>query len=203
MCRRFHQTSVDRAGSISMPHRHGIHFYTNENEDLKAAIVERFNRTLKDKMFRYFTHQNTRRYVDVLDDMLYSHNNSYHRSIEMASSEVNEDNEDVVRARLYPSKPKTFKWKYDAGDRVRITMQRQPLRKGYLGQWSLEIFEIATLLPTTPVTYELRDLAGETIKGRFYEPEIKKVLMSDDERFDIDRIIKTRKRDGKIQYLVA
>jgi len=187
----------------SMLRRHGIHFFTSENEDLKAAVVERFNRTLKDKMFRYFTHRNTRRYVDALDDLLHSYNNTHHRSIGMAPSEVNKTNEDVVRARLYPTKPKSFKWKYDVGDRVRIAMQRQPFRKGYLGQWSEEIFEIAVRLPTMPVTYELRDFVGEAIKGRFYEAEIQKVLKSDDERFDIDRIIKTRKRNGKIQYLVA
>ena len=75
----------------------------------------------------------------------------------MAPSEVNEDNADVVRASLYPSKPKTFKWKYDAGDRVRIAMQRQPFQKGYLGQKFQEIFEIVTRLLTTPVTYELHD----------------------------------------------
>ena len=59
----------------------------------------------------------------------------------MAPSEVKEANEDVVRARLYPLKPKSFNWKYDIGDRVRIAMQRQPFRKGYLGQWSEELFE--------------------------------------------------------------
>jgi len=183
--------------------RYNIKFYTSENEDLKAAVVERFNRTLKEKMFRYFTYKNTRRYLDVLEDLLHSYNNTHHRSIGMAPLEVNKDNENVVRARLYPLKPKSFKWKYNVGDRVRIAMQRQPFRKGYLGQWSEELFEIVTRLPTTPVTYELRDLTGEYIKGRFYEPEIQKVLKSDDERFDIDRIIKTRKRDGKIQYLVS
>jgi len=187
----------------AMLKRHGIRFYTSENEDLKAAVVERFNRTLKTKMFRYFTYKNTRRYVDALPDLLHSYNNTYHRSIGMAPSEVNADNEDVVRARLYPLKPKSYKWKYDVGDRVRVTMQRQPFRKGYLGQWTEEIFEIAARLPTVPVTYELRDLAGETIKGRFYEAEIQKILKSDDERFDVDRILKTRKRNGKIQYLVS
>ena len=65
------------------------------------------------------------------------------------------------------------------------------------------MLEIAARLTTMPVTYEVRDLDGEVIKGRFYEAEIQKVLKSDDERLDIDRIIKTRKRDGKIQYLVA
>ena len=50
----------------------GINFYTSENEDIKAAVVERFNWTLKTKMFRYFTHENTRRYVDVLPDLIHS-----------------------------------------------------------------------------------------------------------------------------------
>ena len=187
----------------SMLKRHNVKFYTSENEDLKAAVVERFNRTLKTKMFRYFTHVNTKRYVDVLDDLLHSYNNTFHRSIGMTPSEVNVDNEDLVRTRLYPFKAKTQRWKYDVGDRVRMAIQRRPFRKGYLGEWTEEIFEIANRLPTAPVTYELRDLAGERIKGKFYEQEIQKVLKFDDERFDVERILKTRKRNGKIQYLVS
>ena len=121
----------------------------------------------------------------------------------MAPSEVNVDNEKIVRALLYPLKPKMYRWKYAVGDNVRIDMQRRPLRKGYMGDWSEEIFEIATRLPTVPVTYKLRDLLGESIKGRFYEPEIQRVVKSDDERIVVDRILKTSKRDGKIQYLVS
>ena len=74
----------------------------------------------------------------------------------MTPTEVNVENEDIVRVRLYPPKPKSRKWKYDVGDRVRISMQRQPFRKGYLGDWSEEIFEISNRLPTVPVTYELK-----------------------------------------------
>jgi len=82
----------------SMLKRHGIKFYTSENEDLKAAVVERFNRTLKEKMFRYFTYKNTHRYTNVLEDLLHSYNNTYHRSIGISPLEVNRDNEDIVRA---------------------------------------------------------------------------------------------------------
>jgi len=63
----------------SMLRRRGIKFYTSENEDLKASVAEGFSRTLKTKMYRCFTHANTRRYVDVLDDLLHSYNNAYHR----------------------------------------------------------------------------------------------------------------------------
>jgi len=183
--------------------RRGVKFYTSENEDLKAAVVERFNRTLKTKMFRYFTHANTRRYVDSLDDLLHSYNNTYHRSIGMAPAEVDDDNEQIVRSRLYPPKPKTYRWRYETGDRVRISMTKRPFRKGYLGDWSQEIFVIASRLATVPVTYQLKDLAGEDIKGRFYEPELQKVTKSDDDHFAIDQILKTRKRGGRIQYLVS
>ena len=120
----------------------------------------------------------------------------------MAPVEVDANNEDVVRARLYPLQPKSYRWRYGVGDMVRITMQRQPFRKGYLGRWSQEIFQIDERLPTVPVTYRLKDLAGDSIKGRFYEPEIQKVIKRDDEQFDVEKILKTRKRAGKIEYYV-
>ena len=48
-----------------------IKFYTSENDDIKAAIVERFNRSLKTRMYRYFTHSKSYRYVDVLQDLVH------------------------------------------------------------------------------------------------------------------------------------
>ena len=86
--------------------RYGIKFYTSENEDLKASVVERFNRTLKQKMYRYFTAKRTRRYVDVLLDFAH-YSNTYHRPIGVAPSEVTTDNEDQARTRLYPPKPRS------------------------------------------------------------------------------------------------
>ena len=52
------------------------------------------------------------------------------------------------------------------------------------------------------MTYRLKDLAGDSIKGRFYEPEIQKVIKRDDEQFDVEIILKTRRRAGKIEYYV-
>jgi hypothetical protein len=56
----------------SMLAKHGIHHYTSENDDIKAAVIERWNRTLKERIYRYFTYKNTRRYIDVLNDIVYS-----------------------------------------------------------------------------------------------------------------------------------
>jgi len=60
----------------------------------------------------------------------------------MAPMEVTADNEDVVRERLYPPKPKTLRWKFNVGDKVRISMQQRPFKKGYVGNWSEELFVV-------------------------------------------------------------
>ena len=57
-----------------------IQFYA-ENNKLKASVVERVNRTLKSKRYCYFIAVNSLRYIDVLQDLVDSYNNIYHRSI--------------------------------------------------------------------------------------------------------------------------
>ena len=77
--------------------------------DTIAAIVERFNRTLKTRMYRYFTQSKSYRYVDVLQDLVQSYNHTYHSSIGMAPASVSVKNERLVRQKLFhkhPEKPK-------------------------------------------------------------------------------------------------
>ena len=80
--------------------KHHIHFFTTETE-MKASIVERFNRTLKSRMYKYFTAKNTLRYIDVLQDLVNGYNNTIHRSIGMAPSNVSRRHELELRQRLY------------------------------------------------------------------------------------------------------
>jgi len=81
-------------------------------------------------------------------------------------------------------------------------MQRRAFQKGYIGNWSEEIFVAASRMPTAPVTYKLKDLFGDDIKGTFYNDELQIVFQPDDALFDIEHIVKTRKRAGKVEYLV-
>ena len=184
--------------------RHNIHFYTSENEDIKASVAERFNRTLKTKMYRYFTFKNTWRYVDVLQALIDSYNATHHRSIGMSPNEVNANSEELVRSRLYPAKSaRKLRWRYNVGDTVRIVATRHsPFAKGYTAKWTRELFKITSQQPTVPVTYTVSDLMDEPIKGKFYEPELQKVAQR--EHFAIDKILKTRRgTDGKIAYYVS
>ena len=154
--------------------KYGIHHYFSFNDDIKAALVERFNRTIKSRLFRYMTHRHTNRWIDVLDDVVKSYNRSRHRSVDVAPIDVSSENEDEIARRQYPPKP-LLKYRYEIGDRVRIAKYKHVFQKGYLPNWTEEVFVIVERNPTNPVTYGLEDLTGEHIKGKFYEQEIQKV----------------------------
>ena len=177
-----------------------IKHYTSENDDIKASVVERFNRTLKGSMWRYLTHTSNGRYIDVLPQLVSSYNNTYHSSIKMAPSEVDAHNESIVRRRLFPIKNIHIKWRYTVGQTVRMRQTKRAFKKGYEPSWTEEIFTIASLYPSDPPTYILKDLSGEVIKGKFYEQEIQPVKTP--VTFIIERVIKTRRRGNRTEYYV-
>jgi hypothetical protein len=178
-----------------------VHFFTTENEDIKAAIVERFNRTLKEKMWRYFTKTNKFEYLRVLPRLLQNYNSSYHRSIKMAPIQVNEANQEVVWNTLYATSDTPTKPVFEEGDRVRLSQARQTFSKGYMPSWTEELFTVSRVNITKPITYVLKDDAGEEVRGSFYKEEIQKV--GDKQVYRVESVIQERYngRRGK-EYLV-
>ena len=86
-------------------------------------MIERFNRTIKEKMIKYFSANNTRKYVDVLELLVDQYNNTIHSSIKITSMEASrKKNENKVWRNLYPEfVGKTLTLKFSIGDHVRIT----------------------------------------------------------------------------------
>lgn len=80
---------------------HGIHFFNTFNEETKASVIERLHRTIKGRMWRYFTHNNTYHYLDVLQDLVHSYNHTYHRSIKTTPASVTPENAQKVWQVLY------------------------------------------------------------------------------------------------------
>jgi len=171
-----------------------IQWFATENET-KAQVVERFNRTLKTKMWKYFTYAKTKKWVDILPDLVDNYNNSYHRSIKMTPHEASmEQNSKIVYANLFPEiKTVVRKPKFKIGDRVRISRKRKDFNKGYLPNFTRELFIISKLLETKPVTYRLKDMSGEEVIGSFYEEELSKYSS---DVYEIDTIL--GKSKGKL-----
>lgn len=182
----------------------GVHHFVSENAEIKCAIVERWNRTLKEKLWRYFTKHNTRHYLTVLPQVVSSYNHSYHRSIGMAPLDVTAENEEQVWQRLYgesgsrvnkkwmSSVQRSRKRALKVGDRVRLSKSRRHFKKGYLPSWTTETFVVTEVLKTSPTTYRLVDERGEAISGTFYLEELQAVVEPSDKLYKIDKVLKRR-----------
>ena len=83
--------------------------------------------------------------------------------------------------------------KFEIGDRVRISRTKALFEKGYLPNWSEEIYEITEVKQTNPFTYNLKDMNGETIVGSFYGDELQKTSQ---EVYRIEKIVRKKKING-------
>ena len=175
-----------------------VELYSTENEE-KSCVVERWNRTMKEKMFKYFSANSTRRYIDVLDEMVNRYNNTKHHSIKMTPTEASDSrNERLVFRNLYESKPvQHMKPKFSIGDRVRITKKKKTFEHGYTPRWTEEIFTITKIQYTDPITYKISDMKGEEIQGTFYEQELQKTTQK---VFRIEKIIRTRGKKSLVKW---
>jgi hypothetical protein len=180
--------------------RLGIQIYQIYSQR-KCSIVERANRTMKARLFRAFSSRGSHTWYDIIDDLVAGYNSSYHSSIKMAPNEVNASNESDVRDTLFPPETRAKPAKFKVGDSVRITRQKTIWQKGYEMGWSYEIFYISEIKQTNPKTYAIKGYNSEVIKGSFYEEELQLVDKSSD-IYPIEKIIRQRINQGRIQYLV-
>ena len=177
-----------------------IRFFTTHNVETKASVVERFNRTLKSKMWRYFTRHNTRHYLPSLKALTQGYNNSSHRSIKRTPSSVTPVNEEETWLTLYEKNTPIKKPFFDVGDRVRISKTRGKFGKGYLANWSEELFTVHAVRSGLPNVYTLIDDSDTVLAGTFYEQELQRV--ADKTEYRVEHVLKERTRKGQRQYFV-
>ena len=177
-----------------------IELFHTHNFDTKATIAERFIRTLKEKLWRYFTYKNTRRYIDVLNDIVFAYNHTFHRSIGQTPASVNKTNQEQVWQSLYGDL-REKKTKLKIGDTVRLSVNRTRFRKGYLPGWTEEVFVVAEAIADDPPYYKIKDFNDEVLEGTFYDSELQKIDKNDGV-YKIESILKKRKRGTHYYYLV-
>ena len=193
---------------------HNITHYATGNE-VKACIIERWNRTLKTKMWRHFTANNTRRYIDVVQDLVCSYNHNYHRTIRMRPVDVSKQNVSQVMKNTYGTpqrrneKKKTTTtttttpvFKFETGDLVRISKLRGPFVKGYNQGYTDEYFKVVECIPKERPVYVLEDYDGERIEGTFYEKEMQKISVAKDKVYKVEKILAEKVTNRKKMCLV-
>ena len=161
--------------------------YSTHNEG-KSVVAEKFIRTLKNKIYKYMIAISKNVYIDKLNEKVNEYNNTYHTTIKMKPIDV-KDNTYINTDKETNDKDPKFK----VGDRVRISKYKSIFAKGYMPNWSEDVFVIKKVKNTVSWTYVIDDLNGEEIIGTFYEKELQK---ANPEEFRIEKVIK--RKDNKI-----
>jgi len=177
-----------------------VDLYSTENEE-KSCVIERWNRSMRDKMSKCFSANSTRRYIDVLDALTDQYNNTVHSSTRMTPVEASlKRNKIKVWMNLYPNLSTTEDNapKFSVGDKARITKKKTTFEKGYTPRWTEEVFTISKIQYTDPPTYKITDYNGEEIQGTFYEQELQK---TNQEIYRIEKIIRRRGNKSLVKWL--
>ena len=188
-------------GVKTLLEKHGIKYFSTLS-DKKAAVVERFNRTLKTSMWKYFYSKGVYKWIDILDELVYNYNNTKHSTILMRPKDVNKKNEDEVWTTLFGHSYGDLPLpKFRVGDTVRISKYKSTFTKGYEANFTEELFKVVKVIRGDPNVYELEDLEGEPILGKFYEEELSGVDKKDDV-YKVEKILRRKKVKGKKMALV-
>ena len=144
--------------------------YSTYNES-KSVVAEGFIRTLKNKLYKHTTAIGKNVYYDVLDDVVNEYNSNKHSTIKMKPIDV------IDNKRVYIDEHNEKDSIFKVGDRVRIYKFKNIFTKGYIPNWSKEIFIVDEINDTVPYTYNLKDLNDEEIIGSFYDKELQKSIL--------------------------
>ena len=199
-------------GNVSQDYfdRVGIEQWSAHNDEIKANFAERVIRTLKSAIWGYLRKNKTSRYVDVLQDLVHSYNNTKHKSIGMKPAAVTKgDVEKRLWWHLYkPSKPyvklaigQIPRYVFKKGDHVRISHRAKTFQKGHDEKWTREIFLIRQPFTRLGIRkYRLEDLDGEDIRGTFHEAELQKVKYSENMEYEIETVIQERRGQSLVKW---
>jgi hypothetical protein len=142
------------------------HYSTYTN--IKASVVEGFNRTLKDKMWKQFSIQGNFKWIDILPKLIHSYNHTYHNTIKMKPVDVNLKKQESIYHNVFPPneslpiKPP----KYRVGVLVRVSKIKGVFEKGYTANWSTEIFTVDKVFRGNQPYYNLIDSNGRITENK-------------------------------------
>ncbi|XP_067216886.1 uncharacterized protein [Linepithema humile] len=173
--------------------KHGINHYSTYSV-MKASVVERLNRTLKNEMWKFFTLAGSYKWIDDLPRLVSEYNGRKHRTIGMRPIDVTPEIAKGLLSTVYSRIKIAAPAKFRVGDPVSVSKFKTVFEKGYTPNWSTEVFKIAAVQRTNPVTYLIKDYRGDPVAGGFYEHELLKTAQPD--VYLVEKVL--RRKDDKV-----
>ena len=196
--------------------KYGFSQFHTFDRDIKAAIVERFNRTLKEMIWRYFTWTNTRKWVtnsqgeDLLAKFVNAYNHRQHTTLGMSPLQAmkhdqNELYNSTIGKHLKRKQRKRLERDYSnikVGDFVLVNTAKKMFEKGVAPKWTREVFKVIDVDMSSPrISYKLEDMDGEDVQGMFVSDQLQKVTDPTNQPLMIEKIVKRRGDQVLVKYL--
>ena len=175
-----------------------IKLYSTNNSEIKSSVIERFNKTFKNMMYKKFTENNNTIFYNILDELVNNYNNKYHSTIKMTPIEGSKKINEKKIKNIYNFERTKKPGKFKIGDRVRISLEKNIFEKSYETNWTEEIFVIYDIKYSNVPYYYLKDLNNEKLQGTFYEQELQKTKQ--DDLYTIKKILKTNKNKVYVKW---
>lgn len=177
--------------------KRGIYLY-HTNSIYKAAICERVQKTIIARLWRYMEYRRSPKWVDILPAVVTSYNASFHRTLQATPNSVNKQNESLFFRKLYPRMP-IQRPRFAVGDKVRISLTKSVLTKGYKRTFTDEVFTVSSIRLGYPTVYYVRSSDDEPITGSFYAGELQCVSIQPDHAWVVESVL--RRSRGKLLVL--
>src|SRR5580765_1215837 len=193
MGKEFYNADVQR-----LMRKHDINHYSTYSV-LKASVVERFNRTLKNDMWKMFTLNGTYMWIDALPRLVLDYNARKHRTIGMRPVDVTPAIAERLLATVYNRVNIAGPAKFKVGDPVRVSKYKQLFEKGYTPNWTTEVFKIVKVQHTNPASYLLEDYRKKSVAGAFYEHELHRANYPD--VYLVEKVLRRRGDEVYVKWL--
>jgi hypothetical protein len=154
---------------IAFCNDNNIILYFVKGDSHKLGIINRFHRTIKEKLTKYFIASNSVRWIDVIDEIIYNYNHTINRGIGLEPVKVNNAIEtDIIDEKRYATSnfkdepPETF----EVGDIVLITRKKKLFEDKQLAKFSNIAYRVAKVLTGS---LEVEDSEGNIFRVKIDE----------------------------------
>ena len=154
-------------------------FHYLSYSDRKCPVIERFNLTIQQLIYKIMEYKSSSRWIDCIDQAMEIYLNKKHSTIKMSPLEGEKSqNEALVRRNLFDfftknSRTRPQKQKFNVGDKVRVWKYHRTFKRGYDSNFTDEYFTIHKVLKNLPVIrYQLTDFNGDKIHGNYFQEEL-------------------------------
>ena len=193
--------------------KYGYTQFHTYDRDIKTGIAERFVRTLKEMIWRYFTYTNTRKWVsnnkgDLLGLFVNAYNHRYHRTLGMSPIQAMQEDQNDLFNILYPPHSAYQQKKIardlntiKVGDFIVINTAKKLFDRGVAPKWTREVYKVSDMDVRTPrASYKLQDIEGEDVEGWYVRQQLQKVQDPSDQPLYVEKVLKynDKKHPGQV-----